>query len=288
MNILDKIVEQKRREVAQLPVRLIAAGDLRDAMLERGESRDFLAALRNSPRSAGETPALRPVALIAEVKKASPSMGVICPNFDPVRIAKEYEAAGASCLSVLTDEQFFQGSLDYLRQIRAAVKLPLLRKDFIIDERQILEAIEWGADAILLIVAILSDAQLAKFHALATEAGLAVLVEVHDEEELERALKISPQLIGVNNRNLKTFKVDLATTERLAARIEDSELNKAKTAVPSSILHPPSSPLLVAESGIHTRADVDRVQRGGAGAILVGESLVKQGDIGAKVRELLA
>ena len=143
---------------------------------------------------------------------------MICKDFDPVRIAKEYEAAGASCLSVLTDEKFFQGSLDYLRQIRAAVKLPLLRKDFIIDERQILEAIEWGADAILLIVAILTDAQLAKFHSLATEAGLAVLVEVHDEAELERALKISPALIGVNNRNLKTFKVDLATTERLAAK----------------------------------------------------------------------
>ena len=277
-NILETIVEQKKREVAQLPARLIAAGDLRDAMLERGESRDFLAALRNPQQRsaavsaaalAGGTPVLPSIALIAEVKKASPSMGVICPNFDPVRIAKEYVAAGASCLSVLTDEQFFQGSLDYLRQIRAAVKLPLLRKDFIIDERQILEAIEWGADAILLIVAILTDAQLEKFHTLATEAGLAVLVEVHDEEELERALKISPQLIGVNNRNLKNFKVDLATTEQLALRILKN------------------GSLLVAESGIHTRADVERVQKCGAGAILVGESLVKQGDIGAKVREIL-
>ena len=186
MNILDKIVEQKKLEVAQLPARPIAAGDLRDAMLERGEARDFLAALRH-PR-AGK------VALIAEVKKASPSAGVICPNFDPVRIAKEYEAAGASCLSVLTDEQFFQGSLDYLLQIRAAVKLPLLRKDFIIDERQILEAIEWGADAILLIVAILDEARLKHFHTLATEAGLAVLVEVHNETELDRALAIGAQL----------------------------------------------------------------------------------------------
>jgi len=279
MNILDKIVEQKKREVAQLPVRLIAAGDLRDAMLEHGERRDFIAALKN-PRTGK-------VGLIAEVKKASPSMGVICPNFDPVRIAKEYEAAGASCLSVLTDEQFFQGSLDYLRQIRAAVKLPLLRKDFIIDERQILEAIEWGADAILLIVAILTDAQLAKFHSLAVEAGLAVLVEVHDEEELERALKISPALLGVNNRNLKTFKVDLATTEVLAAKMEDRGLKLAKTSAPSATSHLPSSVLLVAESGIHTRADVARVQACGAGAILVGESLVKQGDIGAKVRELI-
>jgi indole-3-glycerol phosphate synthase len=282
MNILDKIVEQKKREVAQLPARLIAAGDLRDAMLEHGERRDFLAALksRSSRRKEAQTKignqmdpphvgSCNSIALIAEVKKASPSMGVICKDFDPVRIAKEYEAAGANCLSVLTDENFFQGSLDYLRQIRAAVKLPLLRKDFIIDERQILEAIEWGADAILLIVAILTDEQLAKFHALAVEAGLTVLVEVHDEAELERAQKISPKLIGVNNRDLKTFKVDLATTEKLAPRIISN------------------GSLLVAESGIHTRADVERLKKCGAGAILVGESLVKQGDIGAKVRELI-
>jgi indole-3-glycerol phosphate synthase len=264
MNILDTIVEQKKLEVAKLSERLIAAGDLRDAMLEHGERRDLISALRNASK----------IGLIAEVKKASPSAGVICPNFDPVRIAKDYETAGANCLSVLTDEKFFQGSLDYLRQIRAAVKLPLLRKDFIIDERQILEAIEWGADAILLIVAILTDEQLARFHALATEAGLAVLVEVHDEEELERALKLSPALVGVNNRNLKTFKVDLATTERLAAKLFASPAGHETS-------------LLVAESGIHTRADVERVQKCGAGAILVGESLVKQGDIGAKVRELL-
>jgi indole-3-glycerol phosphate synthase len=227
-NILDKIVEEKRREVAKLPARIIAAGDLRDAMLEHGERRDFIAALKSgsSRRESAQTKSeptdvgcYNSIALIAEVKKASPSAGVICKDFDPVKIAKEYEAAGASCLSVLTDEKFFQGSLEYLRQIRAAVKLPLLRKDFIIDERQILEAIEWGADAILLIVAILSDVQLAKFHSLATEAGLAVLVEVHDEAELARAVKISPALIGVNNRDLKTFKVDLATTEKLATKI---------------------------------------------------------------------
>jgi indole-3-glycerol phosphate synthase len=279
VNILDKIVEEKKREVALLPARLIAAGDLRDAMLEHGERRDFLAALRK--------PRCGDIGLIAEVKKASPSAGVICQDFDPVRIAKEYEAAGASCLSVLTDEKFFQGSLDYLRQIRVAVKIPLLRKDFIIDERQILEAIEWGADAILLIVAILTDEQMAKFHALAIEAGLAVLVEVHDEEELERALKISPALIGVNNRNLKTFQVDLATTEGLAAKMEDGRWKMAKTAMPLSIRNSPSSPLLVAESGIHSRADVERLKKCGAGAILVGESLVKQGDIQAKIRELI-
>jgi indole-3-glycerol phosphate synthase len=259
-NILDEIVEQKKIEVTKLPARLIATGDLRDAMLEHGERRDFLAAL-DQPRHGD-------IALIAEVKKASPSAGIICENFDPVRIAKEYEAAGASCLSVLTDEKFFQGSLDYLRQIRAAVKLPLLRKDFIIDERQILEAIEWGADAILLIVAILSDEQLQKFHTLAAEAGLAVLVEIHDEAELKRALKISPALIGVNNRNLKTFRVDLATTESVADKIDGGII-------------------LVAESGIHTRADVERLKKCGAKAILVGESLMKNGDIQTKVRELI-
>ncbi|MCW5554599.1 MAG: indole-3-glycerol phosphate synthase TrpC [Verrucomicrobiae bacterium] len=264
MTILNTIVEQKRREIALLPERPIASGDLRDAMRERDEPRDFLAALR-SPRSGD-------VALIAEVKKASPSAGVICSDFDPIRIAKEYEAAGASCLSVLTDEKFFQGSLDYLRQIRAAVKLPLLRKDFIIDERQILEAIEWGADAILLIVAILDDAQLRGFHTLATEAGLAALVEVHDKAELERALAAGVTLIGVNNRNLKTFQVDLATTERLAKQLSQSS-------APAG--------LLVAESGIHTRADVERLKRAGAHAILVGESLVKQNDIRGKVSELL-
>jgi indole-3-glycerol phosphate synthase len=260
MSILDQIVEQKQREVAKLPARIIAAGDLRDALLERDERRDFLAAL-GKPKSGS-------VALIAEVKKASPSAGVICKDFDPVRIAKDYEAAGASCLSVLTDEKFFQGSLDHLRQIRAGVKLPLLRKDFIIDERQILEAIEWGADAILLIVAILDDARLKRFHSLAIEAGLAALVEVHDEAELDRAMAIDAKLIGVNNRDLKTFKVDLATTERLASRLKRGAL-------------------LVAESGIHSRADVERLAKCGAGAVLVGESLMKGGDIRAKVKELI-
>ncbi len=272
-NILDAIVEEKRREIARLPERILAAGDLRDVLLERDERRDFLAALRK-PRSG-------PVALIAEVKKASPSAGVICRDFDPVRIAKEYEAAGASCLSVLTDEKFFQGSLDHLRQIRAAVKVPLLRKDFIIDERQILEAIEWGADAILLIVAILDDARLKRFHSLAIDAGLAVLVEVHDEAELERAMATGASLIGVNNRDLKTFKVDLGTTERLARRLQSG------TGFQPAPDKQDASPTLVAESGIHTRADVERLARCGANAILVGESLMKGGDIRTKVKELL-
>ncbi|MFN3408211.1 MAG: indole-3-glycerol phosphate synthase TrpC [Limisphaerales bacterium] len=268
MNILDTIVEQKRREVATLPDRRLAVGDIRDALLERGERREFLAALRQPRRG--------DVALIAEVKKASPSAGVICKDFDPVRIAIEYEMAGASCLSVLTDERFFQGDLEYLRDIRAAVKLPLLRKDFIIDERQILEAVEWGADAILLIAAILDDERLRHFHTLATEAGLAALVEVHDEEELDRALAIGAPLIGVNNRDLKTFKVSLDTTERLATRLWGGD-------------QAPAGALLVSESGIHTRADVQRVARSGAAAVLVGESLLRLGipKIAGQVEELL-
>jgi indole-3-glycerol phosphate synthase len=265
MNILDKIVEEKKREVAGLPARIIAAGDLRDALLEHGERRDFRAALLKSSKPSQNSPG---IALIAEVKKASPSAGVICPDFDPIRIAREYEAAGANCLSVLTDGKFFQGALEYLRQIRSSVKLPLLRKDFIIDERQILEAIEWGADAILLIVSILSDEQLRKFHSLAMEAGLAALVEVHDATELDRALKTDAELIGVNNRDLKTFTVDLATTEKLAAKLNGERI-------------------LVAESGIHTRADVERLKKCGAKAILVGESLLRGGDIQGKVRQLL-
>lgn len=261
MNILEKIVAQKKVEVAKLPPRTVSPPDLQKAAQARGGLLDFETALRR-PQSGG-------VALIAEVKKASPSAGVICADFDPVRIAQQYEAAGADCLSVLTDEQFFQGSLAYLKQIRQTVNLPLLRKDFIIDERQILEAVEWGADAILLITAILSDEQLRDFHTLATEGGLTALVEVHDEAELARALAAEAKVIGVNNRDLKTFKVDLGTTERLAAELRGMEK------------------LIVAESGINTRADVERLAKCGANAILVGESLMKHPDIPAKVRELL-
>jgi indole-3-glycerol phosphate synthase len=263
MTILDTIVEQKRREIASLPSHAVTLLDLHRALQARGGLRDFLSALHQ--------PRIGNIALIAEVKKASPSAGVICPDFDSVRIAREYETAGASCLSVLTDEKFFQGSLKYLRQIRAAVRLPLLRKDFIIDSRQILEAVEWGADAILLIAAILSDAQLSSFHTLAAAAGLAVLVEVHDQPELERVLALNAPLIGVNNRNLRNFKVDLATTEML-----------------SRLLPTSPRPLLVAESGIHTREDVQRVARAGAQAILVGESLMRSGDVAGQIKHLLS
>ncbi len=262
MNILDTIVDQKRIEVEALVPRPSASEHLRWAVSAFGPRRDFLSPLRN--------PSNGRIGLIAEVKKASPSAGVICPDFDPVRIAKEYEAAGASCLSVLTDEKFFQGSLRYLQQIRDVVRLPLLRKDFIISQRQILESIEWGADAILLIVAILSDQQLRDFSQVARSCGLVVLVEVHDESELDRALAAGAELIGVNNRNLKSFEVDIGTTERLADRILSDPRRT-----------------LVSESGIHTRADVDRLTKAGARAMLVGESLMRQGNIALKVREFL-
>jgi indole-3-glycerol phosphate synthase len=176
-------------------------------------------------------------------------------------------------LSVLTDVKFFQGALEYLRAIRAEVTLPLLRKDFIIDERQIVESIEWGADAILLIVSILSDAQLKRYLDLARQTQLDALVEVHDEQELDRAVAAGADLIGINNRDLKTFKVDLATTERLAARLRSDRSTAPR--------------LLVAESGIRGPEDVARLRACGADAILVGETLMRQGDIAAKVRELL-
>ncbi|HXR05817.1 MAG TPA: indole-3-glycerol phosphate synthase TrpC [Candidatus Acidoferrum sp.] len=265
MNILDTIVAQKRREAARLPARPVTASGLQAAMAKRGGGRDFLGALQ-SPRRGG-------VALIAEVKRASPSAGLICADFDAVRLARQYEAAGADCLSVLTDEKFFQGSLEDLRRIRSAVKLPLLRKDFIIDARQILEAIEAGADAILLIARILTAAQLQEWHALARDAGLAALVEVHDEAEMDRALALGADLIGVNNRNLEDFTVDLALTGQLAARIPAAAREGT---------------VVVAESGIAGRADVERLRRAGAGAVLVGESLMKNpAGIAAKIAQLL-
>ncbi len=266
MNILDRIIEEKRLEVMRLAQGAVGTDQLREALRRRGGVRDFFRAL--------ESPRQGDIGLIAEIKKASPSAGVIRADFDPVRIALAYEKAGASCLSVLTDEKFFQGSLSFLKAIRTAVDLPLLRKDFIIDERQILEAVEWGADAILLIVAILTDAQLGHFHRIACEAGLSVLVEVHDATELHRALATGARLIGVNNRDLKTFKVSLGTTEALAEIMA---------------LHSSGRPasMLVAESGIHTRGDVERLKRCGSGAILVGESLMRSGDIEKQARALL-
>jgi indole-3-glycerol phosphate synthase len=265
MNVLERIVEQKRREVDQLPTRPATVEDLRAALAARGDWRDFIGALLGPRRG--------PVALIAELKRASPSAGLLQPDFAPAAIACAYAAAGASCLSVLTDGQFFQGSLRDLRAVRACVGLPLLRKDFLIDERQISESIEWGADAVLLIAAILNDAQLRRLHELAVGAGLAALVEVHDEAELERALALDAQMVGINNRDLKTLKVDLAVTEHLAARLR--ALNHGRPRV------------LVAESGVHDAKDVQRLARCGVQAVLVGESLMRAKDIAAKAAELL-
>jgi indole-3-glycerol phosphate synthase len=259
MNILDKIVAEKKLEVAKLRPQ---AGKLKQAAAARKEFCDFAGALH---RDSG-------VALIAEIKKASPSAGVIQENFDAIEIAREYEAGGASALSVLTDEKFFQGRVEYLQQIRNAVKLALLRKDFIINELQIYESIVHGADAILLIVAILDDAQLKDFRELAAQLHLASLVEVHDEAELDRAVASGAEIIGVNNRDLRDFSVSLATTEKLAAKLRRGMCGKYT---------------IVAESGIHARADVERVAKAGANAILVGESLMRSGDIESKVRELM-
>jgi indole-3-glycerol phosphate synthase len=265
VNILETIVEQKKVEIARMPKRPATAEHLRWAVKTHGPRRDFASALR-FPRQGK-------AALIAEVKKASPSAGVICHDFDPVRIARAYEEAGASCISVLTDEKFFQGSKTYMRDIRNAVHVPILRKDFIIDPLQILEAIEYGADAVLLIVSILNDQELKLFLSMASEASLDALVEVHDEVELDRALTAGAAIIGINNRDLRTFKVSLQTSIDLI-RLAEGRSPAAKT--------------YVAESGIQTQADVITLTNGGAHAILVGESLVREKDIGAKVRELLA
>ena len=259
VNILDTIVAEKKLEVAKLRPQ---TGELKRAAAARKDFRDFAGALR---RDDG-------VALIAEVKKASPSAGLILKDFDAIRIACDYESAGASGLSVLTDEKFFQGRVEYLQLIRDAVRLPLLRKDFIIDELQIYESVARGADAILLIVAILDDAQLKGFRELASQLRLAALVEIHDEAELDRALAFGAEIIGVNNRDLRDFSVNLATTEKLAAKLKRGMCGNHT---------------LVAESGIHARADVERVAKAGASAILVGESLMRSGNIAGKVKELL-
>ena len=258
--ILDKIAEHKRQEVSLAKSQRSLSSVKREASALEDQTRGFLRALRASA-DAGRT------TVIAEVKKGSPSKGVIREDFDPLKIAEIYQANGAACLSVLTDEQFFMGHLDYLGQIRNIVKLPLLRKDFICDPYQIYEARLAGAAAILLIAAMLDAVELAEYIALAAELQLDVLLEVHDEAELELALATGCELIGINNRNLQTFATDLATTERLLPLI-------------------PFGHFVVAESGIACRADVLRLQRCGAQGFLVGESLMREADIGFKLREL--
>jgi indole-3-glycerol phosphate synthase len=254
---LQQILAVKEQEVARL---LPKAEMLRAAALRRDDFRGFTAWLDLGPER---------LALIAEVKKASPSAGIIAAEFDPVDIARQYEAAGAHCVSVLTDEQFFQGHLSYLTRIRQEIALPCLRKDFIIHEVQLYEASVAGADAVLLIVAALEQAQLEHLYRLAEALQLDVLVEVHTEEELFRALDLGVRLLGINNRNLATFEVNLATTEKLSEEV-------------------PEGIILVSESGLKTRADSQRVFDCGCNAILVGEALMRTGDIAAQVAELVA
>jgi len=263
-NILEKIVWEKDREVTVARER-VSLEQLKKQVSELPATRDFLAALKA---------ACRKPAVIAEVKKASPSKGVIREDFDPEAIAKGYAAGGASCLSVLTDKQFFQGGFEVLVQVRQAVELPLLCKDFILTPYQLYQARAAGADAALLIAAILSDADMAYLLKVAKALGLTVLVEVHDAQELERVLALDGvQLIGINNRDLATFHTDLATTEQLMERY--GEQIRAKGC------------LLVSESGLFTRDDLDRVQSAGADAVLVGESLMRQADVTAALETLI-
>ncbi|MFO7166830.1 MAG: indole-3-glycerol phosphate synthase TrpC [Chloroflexota bacterium] len=272
---LTKILAHKREEVARQRAKVPPA-EIERRAAGAPPARDFAAALRGR-----EWPAL-----IAEVKKASPSKGLLLENFDPLAIARTYAENGAAAISVLTDVRFFQGSLKYLEGIRAlglkghraaaasaangdAHPVPLLRKDFILEPYQVYEARAYGADALLLIVAALDDATLRALLALTSELGMQALVEVHDEAELERALAAGATIVGVNNRDLHSFTTTLETTARLAARLPAS-----------------GRPLLVSESGIFTRDDVARVRDWGADAVLVGEALVTAPDIGARVREL--
>ncbi len=255
-NILERIVDYKRREIDAARLR-IPEEQLERRIEAAPPTRDFRAALESAPEAA----------IIAEVKKASPSAGLLRSDFDPVAIARIYEANGAACISVLTDEPSFQGHLDYLSAIRAAVSLPLLRKDFILDRYQLLEARWAGADAVLLIAEILDDKALPRLLREASELGLQALVELYERDNLPRVLDSGARLIGVNNRDLRSFQTRLEHTLDLIDAM-------------------PPEACLVSESGIRTRADIERLSKAGVRAMLIGETFVRATDIGAKLREL--
>ena len=257
MTILDQIIV-KTRQTIEADRSSQPAAELEAAITDLPPCRDFHAAL-----SAGDS-----VQLIAEVKRASPSAGQIREDFDPVEIATCYEDAGAACISVLTDEPFFQGSLEYLRRVRSAVEVPLLRKDFIVDRYQLLQARWAGADCVLLIAECLSPSELKRLHDEAVELGLQTLIELFDSENLEAVLATGTRMVGVNNRDLRTFETTLQHTLRLRPQIPDDRL-------------------VVGESGIRTHEDLLMLGRGGVKAVLVGESLMRQDDIAAATRSLL-
>lgn len=254
--ILQKIVENKREEVAKQK-KILPLGELRQMLADRPPTRDFTGAVRN-----------RDCAVIAEVKRSSPSKGRIREDFDPVGIARIYEENGASAISVLTERRFFEGRAAYVPQIGKAVSLPILRKDFIIDPYQINEARVLGADALLLIARLLEAGELRDFIGLSSELGLAALVEVHDGADVEKAVTSGAKIVGVNNRDLATFRTDLTVSIGLARRV-------------------PKGVTVVSESGIDSRGDIEMLMEAGIHAFLVGESLMREQDIGKKLRELL-
>lgn len=255
--MLNRIVAQKREEVEQRK-KSLPISTLKERLAQQKKPLDFASALSGASTR-----------LIAEVKRASPSRGLLCPNFNPVALAKTYAQGGAAAISVLTEINYFEGSIDHLTAIREEVRLPLLRKDFIFDRYQIFESGAYGADALLLIVAILNQEQLEELLSLTHSLGLSCLVEVHNEAEVERALLSGAEIIGINNRDLNTFTVDINTTRRLRPLI-------------------PKERIVVSESGIRSREDIEKLEGWGVNAVLMGETLVTAGDIPAKMRELIS